>query len=138
MDHVYKAFLERQYEEAMALAEESDLIEVLPGGGRPPDKYIVRFFCKGLTHTGSEVVEAENFAVGIWMPSDYLRRVDPFHAVSWLSPENIYHPTWAGGRSVTQDPSPSVSDKWPPGGSGRSHLSGVRDHYLQQGDDARG
>ena len=39
-----------------------------------------------------EIVEASEFHVGLWFPSDYCRHADPFHVLTWLYPHNIWHP----------------------------------------------
>ena len=92
-DKIFEAFLKRQYEEGMALAGASDLLELLPMGGDPPDRYIAQFRCKGLVRPqNSDVSETDYFEVGIWFPSDYLRRADPFQILTWLGPSNVFHP----------------------------------------------
>lgn len=96
-DHVLNAFLDRQKEEALQLAAESDLLELLPLDGPPPQHYIARFSCRGLVCLGgSDVSEAENFEIGIWLPDDYLRRVDPLQIITVLRPPNIWHPNVLG------------------------------------------
>ena len=97
MDNALRGFLERQYTEAMALAEKSDLLDLRPLEGEPPYKYVAHFSCKGLVKNGSEITEAESFLVGIMMPSDYLARVEPLEVVSWLAPRNIHHPNVGRG-----------------------------------------
>jgi len=47
--------------------------------------------------TGSEIKEADDFFVGIWMPEDYLSCVEPFRIVSWLAPDNVFHPNIGRG-----------------------------------------
>jgi len=92
-DPVYEAFLARQYEEAMALAAGSDLLELEPLGEHPPDRYIARFRCTGLVRRpGGGVTEARHFEVGIWFPSDYLRRAEPWQVLTWLGPREVFHP----------------------------------------------
>jgi len=92
-DKIFEAFLKRQHEEGMALARSSDLLELIPDSGDPPDRYIAQFRCKGLVQSAtSDVSEADYFEVGIWFPSDYLRRVDPFKVLTWLGPFNVFHP----------------------------------------------
>lgn len=92
-DPVFTAFLARQFEEGMALASASDLLELTPSPGDPPTKYLARFRCKGLVRkrTG-EIVEADDFRVGIWFPPEYLRRAEPWEVVTWLGPTNVHHP----------------------------------------------
>jgi hypothetical protein len=92
-DKIFEAFLKRQYEEGMALAGSSDLLELYPMGGDPPDRYVAQFRCKGLMRSqNGEVVEADHFEVGIWFPSDYLRRAEPFQVLTWLGPFDVFHP----------------------------------------------
>jgi hypothetical protein len=92
-DQILSAWLKRQYEEGMALAEASDLLELLPEPERlPPRAYIAEFSCKGLLLEEGHVVETDRFAVGIWFPEDYLRRADPFQVLTWLGPPNVFHP----------------------------------------------
>jgi len=91
-DPVFTAFLARQYEEGMALAAASDLVELWPFTGRPPDRYVARFSCTGLVRFGSRVVEYRGFEVGIWFPSDYLRRAEPSQVLTWLGPREVFHP----------------------------------------------
>jgi hypothetical protein len=93
LDKIFEAFLKHQYEEGMALAGSSDLLELYPMGGDPPDRYVAQFRCKGLMRSqNGDVVEADHFEVGIWFPSDYLRRAEPFQILTWLGPFDVFHP----------------------------------------------
>ena len=90
---IFDSFLKCQFEEGMALAQESDLLDLAPSPEDPPDRYMVRFTCRGLVQAeGGEVVEADYFMVGIRFPPDYLRRVEPFEVLTWLGPANVFHP----------------------------------------------
>ncbi len=97
-DGVFAGFLRRQLEDGLALASESDLVEVHPVGlaaAQPvlPQAFEVIFRCKGLIKdVRGEVATANRFAIGIWFPSDYLRRAYPFEVVTWLGPGEIFHP----------------------------------------------
>jgi len=97
MDHVMNTFLRQQYEEGMGLAEKSDLFQLIACGEFPPERYLARFFCKGLVRRGSEIEEWNDFAVGIWMPSDYLKKPNPFEVVSWVGPNIVFHPNVGRG-----------------------------------------
>jgi hypothetical protein len=98
MDNVFTGFLEDQMKEGMSLAARSELLTLLPAGGTPPSRYVARFTCRGLVRVrGGVVVEAECFEVGIWFPPDYLRRVNPLEVVSWLGPDDAYHPNIGPG-----------------------------------------
>jgi hypothetical protein len=92
-DKVLNAFLERQYDLGRELAESSDLLELFPLGDPPIHHYVARFRCKGLTRArDGEIVESELFEVGIRFPLDYLRRADPGEVLTWLGPQEIFHP----------------------------------------------
>jgi len=93
LDKIYTAFLERQYQEGMALARASDLLDLSPLDGLPPQHYVVQYYCKGLVRPArGEVVEADYFEVGVWFPSDYLRRAEPFQVLRWFGPPYVFHP----------------------------------------------
>jgi hypothetical protein len=89
-DHIVSSFLERQLEEALALARESDLLNVIP---ITPQHFVVQLKCKGLVKNGrGEIVTAENFEFGVYFSSDYPRRANPMEVVSWFGPREVFHP----------------------------------------------
>ena len=91
-DRILESFLARQETEGRALADESDLLSLLPIGS-PADRYLVEFRCKGLVERApGDVVEARLFRLGVWFPSTYLRAANPFHVLTWLGPHNVWHP----------------------------------------------
>ena len=94
MDKILGGFLSRQFEQGVALDAESDLLDLLPLEPPPaPQHYVAYFHCTGLVRTpAGEVTEANQFAVGITFPDDYLRRADPFQVLAWLGPREIFHP----------------------------------------------
>ena len=99
-DRVLETFLSRQLDEGLALAGESDLLQLLPLG-EPADRFVAAFTCTGLVQQASDrIVEAAHFEVGIWFPSDYLRRAEPFRVLTWLGPRNIWHPNIAADAPV--------------------------------------
>jgi hypothetical protein len=92
-DPVLTGFLGQQREQAMALNGDSDLVEIQPMAGDPPSRYRVELRCKGLVRSVDGAVnEADRFEIGIWFPSDYLRRADPFQVLTWLGPPDVFHP----------------------------------------------
>jgi len=92
-DPIRTSFLRHQLGSGMALAEASDLLELFPMWGDPPDHYLARFRCKGLVERADGVIaEAADFAVGIHLPIDYLRRAESVDVVTWLGPPNGFHP----------------------------------------------
>jgi hypothetical protein len=92
-DHVLAGFLERQREDGLALAAQSDLVTLVPLPGTPTQRYLLQLRCKGLVRTSTgEIAEADRFLLGIWFPDDYLRRADPFRVLTWLGPSNAFHP----------------------------------------------
>ncbi len=94
VDKVYNTFLRRQMEDGMCLAAESDILELIPLAGDPPDRYAAVFRCKGLVRDeDGSVHEADRFVVHIWFGPDYLRRAEPALVITWLEPANIWHPS---------------------------------------------
>src|SRR3989304_5946699 len=92
-DRILAAFLRRQHDEAMALAQASDLLDVVALDPRFPDRYIARFHCTGLIRTREgNVVDANHFALGVWFRPDYLVRADPFLVLTWFEPWAVFHP----------------------------------------------
>jgi len=90
-DLIYRHFMERQLTEGLALAEESDLLRLRIPPFAPPH-FVAEFHCKGLVREADGVIkEADHFEVGIWFPSDYLRRADPFEMLRIFTP-NTWHP----------------------------------------------
>ncbi len=90
-DPVFRRFLDRQFEEGLALAQSSDLLD-LRLVSLPPPHCIAEFHCNGLVRQGeNEVAETNEFQVGIWFPSDYLRRVDPCQILRLFTP-HVWHP----------------------------------------------
>lgn len=91
MDRILAAWLEAQREQAMALAEASDLLVL-----RPLDRqlFLARFHCKGLVRADDGAVrEANRFEIAYWFAEGYLRRVErPLEVLTWLGPREILHP----------------------------------------------
>lgn len=92
-DKVFEGFLKRQFEDGMALARDSDLLDLTRLEGEPPTRYVAQFYCKGLVRDArGEISEADRFMVGVRFPPDYLRRADAFQVLTWLAPRHIWHP----------------------------------------------
>ncbi len=92
MSRIFRSFLERNYEMGMALARDSDLLELRPMGGTPPRRYLAEYSCKGLVRDArGDIVEASRFLVGIFFPDEYMRVADPYTVLSWLEPVEIFH-----------------------------------------------
>ena len=93
MDRVLAAFLARQYEEGMALAADSDILDLLPVDGPPVQRYLAGFRCTGLVKAESgAIVEADRFLIGVWFSEQYLRAADPFAVLALLEPRRVLHP----------------------------------------------
>jgi ubiquitin-protein ligase len=94
MNRVIEAFLRAQFREGMDLAEQSDLLDLVPLDPPPVvRRYIACFHCTGLVRAPSgEIVEANQFAVAIAFPDDYLRWAEPSQVLTWLSPREVFHP----------------------------------------------
>src|SRR5437899_8033660 len=93
MDNILDGFFRRQLEQGEKLEAESDLLDLVPLDPPVPQHYIACCHCTGLVRTPSgEVAEANQFAVALTFPDDYLRRVDPFQVLTWLGPREVFHP----------------------------------------------
>jgi len=100
-DRVLEAFLLRQREEGLALAAQSDLLDLFPLGAGPAARYLTRFSCTGLVRSDrGEIDEAAQFEIGVWFPPDYLRRAEPWQVLTWLAPRNVFHPNINGPRAA--------------------------------------
>ena len=94
-DPILHSFLARQLEAGTRLAADSDLLALVPQGGRPPRVYLAHLGCKSLVRTpGGEVKEHSGFGFAVSFPSDYLRHVDPMRVVTLLGPP-VFHPNVA-------------------------------------------
>lgn len=92
MENILAGFLTRQRDEGMALAAHSELLDLLALDS-PPQRYIARFSCKGLLRAADgTITEGDEFHVGIWLPDDYLRAIEPLRIVTWLGPHTAFHP----------------------------------------------
>ncbi len=92
-DRILEGFLGRQQEEGLALARSSDLLDLRPLDPPPARHYVAGFCCRGLVRSNDgRIGLAERFELGIWFPSDYLRRADPFQVLTWFGPRRVFHP----------------------------------------------
>jgi hypothetical protein len=90
-DPIFHGFVQRQAEEGQALAQASDILtlESLPTG----QHFIAHYSCRGLVKGADGIVrEAEQFHVGIFFGSDYLRNAKPHETVTLFDPLNTFHP----------------------------------------------
>jgi hypothetical protein len=95
-DPIFRAFLQRQAEEGMALARESDILdlECLPTGRH----FVARYSCRGLVKEPDGAVrEADSFHVGIYFGDNYLRTANPYETVTLFAPRNTFHPNVSFG-----------------------------------------
>lgn len=100
-DKVLESFLEAQNREGLELARESDLLELYPQGVPPVQCWIARYRCQGLvTDRHGHVSVADDFAVGIYFPDDYLRRAHPAEVLTWLHPSRPHHPNVASAEEL--------------------------------------
>lgn len=92
-DMIYDRFLSRQLEEGTALAEDSDILELLPVEGSPPRRYLACFHAKGLVkNSQGQVVVANGCLFGISFPGDYLRTASVVRVLTYLGPPGVWHP----------------------------------------------
>ena len=93
-DEVLRKFLARQYDEGMALAGASDILELLPLDGPPPHRYIAEFHAKGLVKApDGKIAEDNQCHLGIWLPDNYLRCAEAGQILTYLGPSpRPFHP----------------------------------------------
>ena len=96
MDSVRQAFLQAQHEAVLALAESSEILDLTPLAGSPPDRYIADFRCRSIAREGESVVLVERVLVGIHMPENYLHVFEPERVITVLTPLNLWHPNIRG------------------------------------------
>ncbi len=90
MDKIFMASLDAQHEQAQALADASDLLEV---ERLDSQRFLARFHSKALICEGDgEVREVNGFVVGYWFRESYLRFVEPLEVITWISPRSVFHP----------------------------------------------
>lgn len=97
-DSIRESWLQTQYVESMSFAERSDVLSLAPVAGSPPSKYIARFACNGLVKTEKSIVIAREHLVGIYFPESFLRETtNPGQVLTWLAPEEEFHPNIHAG-----------------------------------------
>jgi len=90
MDPILTAFVEAQWQEGSALAEQSDLLEL---ERIDPQHIVAEFSCRGLVRgRNGQVSIAERFSIGFNFADHYLRVPDSERAATWLAPREIWHP----------------------------------------------
>ena len=92
-DPVLEAFLQGQYQAALALNASSDLVRLIAIDDAPArTTYVAEFACKTLVLSNGDVVSVDRSAVGIRFPANYLRVFDTAQVFTWLGPREIWHP----------------------------------------------
>lgn len=86
------SFLAAGRDRGMALAAESDLLDLIAEPGDAPQRFIARYRCDGLVHEpDNSVARADHFAIGIRFPVGYLDdKPDPARILTVLDPLNIF------------------------------------------------
>jgi hypothetical protein len=96
MDTILNSWLDRQHQEGMKLASESDVVTLHPGPGLSPQEYLARFDCPTLVQEDETIAQHTGFDALIRFPLDYLRCVpNPAIVVALLTPAGAYHPNVA-------------------------------------------
>ena len=92
-DRILTRFLDRQNEDGLALARQSDLVDLVPVGPAPFSRYVVQLRCTGLLREPTGTIAPMTYSeASVAFPPDYLRRVQPYQIVEWLGPRNAWHP----------------------------------------------
>lgn len=86
-DPIYRDWIEAQYDPAMDLARNSDILDLTPMEGASSVRYLASYDAATLAQKPSgEIVEVRGFAVGIRFPRDYLRRAVCYEVFTYLGP----------------------------------------------------
>ncbi|HUW58244.1 MAG TPA: hypothetical protein VMZ92_16525 [Planctomycetota bacterium] len=99
MDRVLGLFLKSQYDSAMKLAAESDILTLHPLDGPPPQHYIASFRARGLAQDrDGNIVPSDRCDVGIWLSRKYLSEPAAGEVLTYLGPHpNPWHPNFRRG-----------------------------------------
>jgi ubiquitin-protein ligase len=90
-DPIFERFLNRQMEEGIKIARESDLLSLHMPPFAPPH-FVAEYRCRSLVRgDDGEIFDADHFQLGVWFPPDYLRRADPFEMLRLFTP-GVWHP----------------------------------------------
>lgn len=109
-DSIRPPWLAKQYAEAMAFAQRSEILSLAPVAGEPPYRYIAKFECDGLKKTADGVTVTGRHLVGINFPEDYQRqRYAPGEVLTWLEPLNEFHPNIRAPFCCVGDIAPGMS-----------------------------
>lgn len=81
--------LRNDYKAVMDLVNRSDFIQVLSTDGDPPERYLIRFTCKGVEKVNShgQPVFSENHEVSLYLHAEYPLKQPQ---LKWHTP--IFHP----------------------------------------------
>src|SRR5437667_12850099 len=96
-DKSLEKFLEQQHSEGRALAEQSEILSLLPAPGPCPQRYFAEFRCHGLVQDREgRISSCGLFIACITFPNDYLRRAETQEILTWVGPVNAFHPNILG------------------------------------------
>jgi len=103
----------------MELAAASDFLDLVPiefpVKDGPPVRYLAKFSCTGLRIIDGEVREANEFIVGITFTPDHLVTVDPMRVITWIAPDDVFHPNVGRGPLRSHGPLTICIGNVPPG-----------------------
>lgn len=107
-DEIFERFLNAQLEAGLAMASNSDLLQLTPIGPSPPQHYIIELSCTGLVLEAGVVKECSRFLVGIHFGEDHLRRPEGRSLVTILAPNTVFHPNVRGPAACIGYMAPAV------------------------------
>jgi len=101
-DPVLKRFLAHEFEQGMALAADSDILDLVPLDALPATRYLAAFKTVGLCRDAAgQISEHDRWVFGVWFPPDYLRSAPhPGQVLTNLTQfngaEEAFHPNLRG------------------------------------------
>lgn len=109
-DVIRDDWLLKQYEEAMAFAQRSPVVSLIPMQGMPPFRYLAKFECDGLVTTSAGIEVCDRHLVGIQFPKKYQHeRCHPTEVFTWIEPKTAYHPNVRSPFCCVGDMPPGMS-----------------------------
>jgi hypothetical protein len=91
MDLILERFLRESWKNAKALADESDILELVPFGD-PPRAVVAQFRANCYVRASRGVALHEGFSCGFRFPENYLSLALPWEVMQFIAPPNIVHP----------------------------------------------
>ena len=96
-DTIFESFLAEQCQPGLALAADSDILDLIPLGAGVPRQYLASYRARTFAQARSgEIALVDRFDVTITFHDEYLRRPNPARVLTYEGPYRCYHPNIRG------------------------------------------